>query len=330
MQCNDVFMLRCDMTQLGIDQRKVNMLAREYCDYPDNGKVLSYLGKDDKGNCHKPVRAERHFPFPCHFFILSGKVVVAQVILSHHMLAGLKGFKMSKSDPDAAIFMEDTEAEVNRKIKKAYCPEKLLQEETVNDKGVKETKTNGCIEYVKYLVLPKMGKFEVEFQAGGSKTYTQFEEVVADYTDGAHSSKLTVSCSHSFSQSNSVPYVWMIRHAAPEGPEGRPGHSGERDAAAGAGPLHERPNGQGAAEEDGAVHGGARSEGRGGCQASQEGHRGQGRRRRGQTQGRRRWRESQGRRAGWCSLLRHRLGRCDHVPGYPRRRAQECAPPPSG
>ena len=72
MQCNDVFMLRCDMTQLGIDQRKVNMLAREYCDYPDNGKVLSYLGKDVKGNCHKPVRAERHFPVPSHFFILSG------------------------------------------------------------------------------------------------------------------------------------------------------------------------------------------------------------------------------------------------------------------
>ena len=132
---------------------------------------------------------------------------MVQVILSHHMLAGLKGFKMSKSDPDAAIFMEDTEAEVSRKIKKAYCPEKLLQEEIVNDKGVKETKTNGCIEYVKYLVLPKLGKFEVEFQAGCSKTYTQFEEVVADYTDGAHSSKLTVSCSHSFSQSNSVPYV---------------------------------------------------------------------------------------------------------------------------
>ena len=28
---------------------------------------------------------------------------------------------------------------------------------------------------------------------------------------GAHSSKLTVSCSHSLSQSNSVPYVWVIR-----------------------------------------------------------------------------------------------------------------------
>eukprot|EP01044_Picomonas_judraskeda_P014830 COSAG03_NODE_2408_length_2799_cov_17.383704_2_plen_337_part_00 len=32
----------------------------------------------------------------------------------------------------------------------------------------------------------------------------------AERARGAHSSKPTVSCSHSFSQSNSVPYVWMI------------------------------------------------------------------------------------------------------------------------
>jgi tyrosyl-tRNA synthetase len=29
---------------------------------------------------------------------------------------------MSKSDPNSAIFMEDSEVEVNTKIKKAYCP----------------------------------------------------------------------------------------------------------------------------------------------------------------------------------------------------------------
>jgi tyrosyl-tRNA synthetase len=29
---------------------------------------------------------------------------------------------MSKSDPDSAIFMEDSEAEVNSKIKKSFCP----------------------------------------------------------------------------------------------------------------------------------------------------------------------------------------------------------------
>lgn len=29
---------------------------------------------------------------------------------------------MSKSDPNSAIFMEDSEGDVNVKIKKAYCP----------------------------------------------------------------------------------------------------------------------------------------------------------------------------------------------------------------
>jgi tyrosyl-tRNA synthetase len=29
---------------------------------------------------------------------------------------------MSKSDPDSAIFMEDTAADVDRKIGSAYCP----------------------------------------------------------------------------------------------------------------------------------------------------------------------------------------------------------------
>jgi tyrosyl-tRNA synthetase len=30
--------------------------------------------------------------------------------------------KMSKSDPNSAIFMEDSEIDVNSKIKKAFCP----------------------------------------------------------------------------------------------------------------------------------------------------------------------------------------------------------------
>lgn len=32
MQCTDIFFLKADICQLGLDQRKVNMLAREYCD----------------------------------------------------------------------------------------------------------------------------------------------------------------------------------------------------------------------------------------------------------------------------------------------------------
>ncbi|KAL7522295.1 hypothetical protein ACHAWX_006987 [Stephanocyclus meneghinianus] len=86
MQCTDVFFLKADICQLGVDQRKVNMLAREYCD--------------------------------------AAKKKFKPVILSHHMLYGLKKGqeKMSKSDPDSAVFMEDTAEDVERKIGMAYCP----------------------------------------------------------------------------------------------------------------------------------------------------------------------------------------------------------------
>jgi tyrosyl-tRNA synthetase len=33
---------------------------------------------------------------------------------------------MSKSNPDSAIFMEDTVKDVEKKIKKAFCPEKII------------------------------------------------------------------------------------------------------------------------------------------------------------------------------------------------------------
>jgi tyrosyl-tRNA synthetase len=91
MQCADVFFLGVDVAQLGMNQRKVNRLVIEGA---------------DKLNFKSPV------------------------ILSHHMLMGLKKGqpKMSKSDPDSAMLMEDTETDVIRKINKAYCPEKQVEE----------------------------------------------------------------------------------------------------------------------------------------------------------------------------------------------------------
>ncbi|KAF0900424.1 hypothetical protein E2562_031600 [Oryza meyeriana var. granulata] len=90
MQCADIFFLKADICQLGMDQRKVNMLAREYC--------------DDIKRKNKPI------------------------ILSHHMLPGFKEGqeKMSKSDPSSAIFMEDDETQVNLKIKQAFCPPNIV------------------------------------------------------------------------------------------------------------------------------------------------------------------------------------------------------------
>ncbi|TVU23836.1 hypothetical protein EJB05_26219 [Eragrostis curvula] len=138
MQCADIFFLEVDICQMGMDQRKVNMLAREYCE----------------------VIRRKNRP----------------IILSHHMLPGFKESqqKMSKSNPSSAIFMEDNESEVNLKIKEAFCPAKTVE-------------GNPCLEYVKHIVFPWFGRFEVirEEDNGGNKNYNKVEELFEDYSSGA-------------------------------------------------------------------------------------------------------------------------------------------------
>ena len=136
MQCTDIFFLKADITSLGLDQRKVNVLCREYCDV---------IGKKDK-----------------------------PIIVSHHMLMGLiKGAeKMSKSIPDSAIFMEDSEKDVLRKIKNAYCP-------------IKEVDGNPIFEYIKFIIFPKFGKLFIERKEenGGNVLYESYDKLCQDYKD---------------------------------------------------------------------------------------------------------------------------------------------------
>jgi len=40
---------------------------------------------------------------------------------------------MSKSDPDSAIFMEDSAEDVSRKIKRGFCPEKTVKGNPILD-----------------------------------------------------------------------------------------------------------------------------------------------------------------------------------------------------
>lgn len=132
MQCADVFYLGADICQLGMDQRKVNVLAREFMDRPE-------------------CRERREKP----------------IIASHGIIPGLlQGQeKMSKSDPDSAIFMEDSPEEVERKIWKAFCPPKEIEK-------------NPCAAYVRHLVFPKDGLFRVSCQGQEAefRTPEAFEE----------------------------------------------------------------------------------------------------------------------------------------------------------
>jgi len=140
MQAADIFYLKADITQLGMDQRKVNVLAREI------GKKLGYW---------KPI------------------------IISHHMLMGLgeppKGektseraieMKMSKSNPDSAIFMSDSKEDIERKIKEAYCPEGIIEE-------------NPILEYNKYIIFEKFDEIKIERpeKFGGNLTFKSYEKM---------------------------------------------------------------------------------------------------------------------------------------------------------
>lgn len=155
MQCTDIFFLKADICQLGVDQRKVNMLAREYCE--------------------------------------AAKIKNKPIILSHHMLYGLKAGqeKMSKSDPDSAVFMEDSAEDVERKIMNAYCPTKEEEGSGDNkDEGedagkesmhlVEEKIKNPCLDYIKNIIFSPP---DATFTAGGT-TYTDFETVRDKFLGG--------------------------------------------------------------------------------------------------------------------------------------------------
>ena len=148
MQAADIFYLPADVCQLGLDQRKVNMLARE---------VAKKLDKP------KPVAVH------------------------HHMLMGLKAppdsnltgvdrtieFKMSKSDPDSAIFMLDSPQDIKRKITKAYCPPKEVIE-------------NPILEYCKYIIFELIDSFKIERpeKYGGNIEYHSYPAMEKDYSTG--------------------------------------------------------------------------------------------------------------------------------------------------
>ncbi len=146
MQVADIFMLGAKITQLGMDQRKVNMLAREV------GPVLGYW---------KPV------------------------VVSHHMLRGLGKpvsseqdalqrtieLKMSKSKPDSAVFMTDTTDDIRRKINKAYCLEGDIKE-------------NPVLEYCKYIIFESFERLNISAflverpeKFGGNLSFKTYQEL---------------------------------------------------------------------------------------------------------------------------------------------------------
>ena len=153
MQVADIFWLDVDICQLGVDQRRANILAREIA---------------DKLKWRKPVAVH------------------------HHMLVGLQGkkepegydengavdaeisSKMSKSKPETSIFVHDSAEQIMRKMNTAYCPPKLLE-------------GNAPIEYCRYIVFRKQRSLKIDRpeKYGGNVEFFSAAELEKAYTEGA-------------------------------------------------------------------------------------------------------------------------------------------------
>ncbi|MBI2075772.1 MAG: tyrosine--tRNA ligase [Candidatus Aenigmarchaeota archaeon] len=153
MQTADIFALSADICQLGLDQRRANMLAREV------GPKLGWW---------KPV------------------------VVSHHMLMGLEGVKqpegfeenrkmdveisskMSKSRPQTAVFVHDSREEIKKKVMGAFCQPK-------------QTDNSPMLEYSKHLIFRRFGKMKIERtqKFGGDIEFNSYEELEKAFRDGS-------------------------------------------------------------------------------------------------------------------------------------------------
>ena len=138
MQAADIFVMDIDVAYAGIDQRRAHMLARE--------------------------AAEK----------LGWKVPVA---IHTPLIPGLSGMnrmdpisgKMSKSHPDSNILIHDSAEDIQRKMKKAFCPP--------------EAEGNPVLSVCKYIIFGRGGKLVIERpeKFGGNLEFNSYEELEKTY-----------------------------------------------------------------------------------------------------------------------------------------------------
>ncbi|MHA1911664.1 MAG: tyrosine--tRNA ligase [Candidatus Kariarchaeaceae archaeon] len=146
MQAVDIKHLKVDVAQAGIEQRKIHMLARDIFE--------SQLGTAPPTCVHTPLISSIKGP----------------------------GTKMSSSEPDSLISVADSEEEIIAKMKKAYCPSKIVEE-------------NPVLQIAQLIVLPNVKEFVIERPAkfGGDLSFTSYEELEKAYVEGLHPLDLKIA-----------------------------------------------------------------------------------------------------------------------------------------
>ncbi len=151
MQVADIFELNVKICQLGMDQRKANMVAREI------GEKIGYW---------KPTCVHHH--------LLQGleKPAIWPIPEGQEKEA-VASAKMSKSKPQTCIFIYDTPEEIKQKMSKAFCPERTI-------------KFNPILDICKHIVFRENPTFTIERPAkfGGNICFESYQQLETTYAEG--------------------------------------------------------------------------------------------------------------------------------------------------
>jgi len=136
MQVADIKHLKVDVAEGGMEQRKVHMIGK------DMKKILDY----EFIAIHTPLITSLKGP----------------------------GQKMSKSIPGSGISVIDSEEEIKKTIKNAYCPEK-------------ETRGNPILQIARLIIFPRIKKFSIKRpeKFGGNVSFGIYDELEEEYSKGS-------------------------------------------------------------------------------------------------------------------------------------------------
>jgi len=151
MQVADIFHMEVKICQLGMDQRKANVVAREL------GERLGYW---------KPVCVH-------HSYLQGLTKPPVWPIPKEQEREILSSIKMSKSKPESCIFIYDSPEDIKRKISNAFCPEKTVE-------------YNPVMEICKFIIFREKKAFTIDRPAkyGGKVEFTSLKELAHAYASG--------------------------------------------------------------------------------------------------------------------------------------------------
>ena len=143
MQAVDIHSLDLDIVHSGMDQRKIHMLVREI--FP---------------------KMKWKVPVAIHHKLLPGLLKPAES--NDSQILG----KMSKSDPNSGVFIHNTDAEIKKKISKAWCEEANIQ-------------NNPLLEIARTVVFHEFDEMNVERpeKFGGNISYTDYNQLETDFVE---------------------------------------------------------------------------------------------------------------------------------------------------